>query len=96
MTWELGPRPDVTNLLEYEWRLEQIFRRRPALSGICQYHADTLSRSILRQGVVAHPSIFVNKTLSRINSDYLPPKSFDGQASGARAEAEAQKFGAGE
>ncbi len=96
MTWELGPRPDVANLLEYEWRLEQIFRRRPALSGICQYHADTLSRSILRQGLVAHPSIFVNKTLSRINPDYLPTESFDGQASGARAEAEAQKFGAGE
>jgi hypothetical protein len=57
MTWELGPRPDVVNLLEYKWRLEQIFRRRPALSGVCQYHADTLPRNVLREGLVAHPSI---------------------------------------
>jgi hypothetical protein len=78
MSWELGTQRDAVDLLEYEWQLEQIFRRQPALSGICQYHADTLPRNILRQGLVTHPSIFVNETLSRINPHYLP-QSFDGR-----------------
>jgi MEDS: MEthanogen/methylotroph, DcmR Sensory domain len=71
MTWELGPRPDPAALLEYEWRLEKIFRRRPELSGICQYHADTLPRTLLRQSLLVHPSIFVNETLSLVNPHYL-------------------------
>ena len=67
MTWELGPRADFSKLLEYEWRLETFFRTHPALSGICQYHADTLPHHVLRQGLLSHPSIFVNETLSHIN-----------------------------
>jgi hypothetical protein len=80
MTWEFGSQHNLVNLLKYEWQLEQIFRKHPALSGICQYHVDALPRNILRQGLVAHPYIFVNDTLSRINSHYLPPESFDEQA----------------
>jgi hypothetical protein len=71
MTWELGPQRDPATLLEYEWRLEQIFHRRPELRGICQYHADTLPREIMRQSLLVHPSIFVNQTLSLINPHYL-------------------------
>lgn len=71
MTWELGYEQDPAVLLEYEWRLEQIFRRRPELSGICQYHAGTLPRSLLRQSLLVHPSIFVNETLSLVNPHYL-------------------------
>ena len=71
MTWELGPERDPARLLEYEWRLEKIFHRRPELSGICQYHADTLPRRMLRQSLLVHPSIFVNQTLSLINPLHL-------------------------
>ena len=71
MTWELGPLRDPARLLEYEWRLEKIFRQRPQLSGICQYHADTLPRELMRQSLLVHPSIFVNQTLSLINPYYL-------------------------
>jgi hypothetical protein len=71
MTWELGPLRDPTRLLEYEWRLEKMFHQRPELSGICQYHADTLPRELMRQSLLVHPSIFVNQTLSLINPYYL-------------------------
>jgi hypothetical protein len=79
MTWELGPEKDFSKLLEYEWRLEEFFRTHPALSGICQYHADTLPREALRQGLVAHPSIFLNETLSRINPHHLRADSYNDQ-----------------
>ena len=71
MTWELGPERDPARLLEYEWRLEKVFHQRPELSGICQYHADTLPREIVRQSLLVHPSLFVNQTLSLINPHYI-------------------------
>lgn len=74
MSWEFGPRRDFSKLMEYEWRLEDLFRRRPEMSGICQYHADTLPDSVLRTGLVCHPTLFVNATLSRINPQFLEPE----------------------
>jgi DcmR-like sensory protein len=76
MTWELGPERDRWRLLEYEWRLEKLFRTHPQLSGICQYHADTLPRDLMRQGLLGHPTIFVSKTLSLLNPHYVLPESF--------------------
>jgi hypothetical protein len=80
MTWELGPEKDFSKLVEYERRLEELFQRHPALGGICQYHADTLPDRVLRQGLVSHPSIFVNETLSHINPNYLRADSYSDQA----------------
>ena len=71
MTWELGMEKDPGRLLEYEWRLEKMFHQHPELSGICQYHADTLPRSLLRQSLLVHPSVFINQTLSLINPHHL-------------------------
>lgn len=71
MTWELGALSDPVRLLEYEWRLEKMFHQRPELSGICQYHADTLPRNMMRQSLLVHPSIFVNETLSLVNPHYF-------------------------
>ncbi len=71
MSWELGVNKDnFSKLLEYEWRLEKLFQMQPALSGICQYHHDTLPHEIMRQGFLSHRTIFVNETLSRINHYY--------------------------
>ena len=42
MTWEFGPKRNFTKLIEYEFGLEEMFRKRPTLCGVCQYHADTL------------------------------------------------------
>lgn len=75
MTWELGQDKDLKKLLEYEWRLEKIFQKYPTMSGICQYHADTLSRETLCQSLLAHPALFINQTLTYINPHYLPPEA---------------------
>ncbi|MBA3394035.1 MAG: MEDS domain-containing protein [Deltaproteobacteria bacterium] len=71
MTWEFGPEKRFSKLLEYECRLEQVFREQPALSGICQYHRDLLPREAVREGVVSHASVFINDTLSRLNPLYV-------------------------
>ena len=75
MTWELGPEQDFASLLEYELRLDRVLRENPALSGICQYHADTMPRGALREGLVAHPCIFINHTLSLVNPHYCPAET---------------------
>lgn len=76
MTWEFGPAKDFGELLEYEWRLEDFFHRHSEISGVCQYHADTLPHEILRRGVLTHSTIYVNETLSMINPCFLPRESF--------------------
>jgi len=79
MSWEFGPAQDFSQLLEYEWQLEEYFLSHPELGGVCQYHADTLPREVMRHGLVSHPSIFINKTLSLLNPHYLHPGSFPTQ-----------------
>jgi len=76
MTWEMGPDKDFSNLLEYEQRLEDFFQENEELSGVCQYHANTLPPEAVRQGLIAHSSIFVNETLYLINPHYIPSASF--------------------
>lgn len=71
MSWELGPQKDFKNLLEYEWRLEELFHRRSALSGICQYNGETLPREVMRDGLESHTALFVNETLSMVNPYYV-------------------------
>jgi hypothetical protein len=76
MTWELGPEKDFSRLLDYEWRLEEFFRTHLQMGGICQYHADTLPPEAVRQGLLAHRSLFVNQTLSLMNPYYVHPRCF--------------------
>jgi len=56
------------------WRSS--FDEHPQLSGICQYHANTLPYETLCQGLVAHPSLFINETLSVVNPVYSHPGPF--------------------
>ena len=71
MTWEFGAKQDFSNLMQYELKLEKVFSRRKELCGICQYHKDTLPHDVVRQGLLVHPHIVVNETLSRVNAHYL-------------------------
>ena len=73
MTWEFSPEKNFAKLLEYEWRLEELFHRRPELCGICQYHRDTLPREAMRQSLLTHQTVFINETLSHINAHYVQP-----------------------
>jgi hypothetical protein len=54
ITWEFGGTNDFSKLLEYEWGLEELFRREPALCGICQYHTDTLPSEAVADALHAH------------------------------------------
>lgn len=72
MTFEFGPQKNFAKLMEYEWKLEELFRKRPGLYGVCQYHRGTLPHEVMRQGLQTHQMIFINETLSRINLHYAP------------------------
>ncbi len=80
MSLEFGPERDFSKLLDYEWRLEEFLQANPALCGICQYHADTLPGEVLRQGLLTHPSLYINETLSRLNPHYVKRESFTAQS----------------
>ena len=67
VSWEFGPQQDFSKIVEYEWRLEQVFQKKPGLSGVCQYFRGTLPPQVMREGLVSHQSIFLNETLSRLN-----------------------------
>lgn len=72
VAWELGPEQDFSMLLDYELRLERFMQSHPSFCGICQYHATTLPQLALREGLVTHPVLFANATLSRLNPHYIP------------------------
>jgi hypothetical protein len=84
MTWEFGPEKDFSKLLEYEWSLEQLFRKHPALSGICQYHRDLLPREAVREGLVSHASLFINETISRLHPHYVLARAPGERSAAAR------------
>jgi signal transduction histidine kinase len=73
MRWELGDDSNFDRLLEYEAKLEQVFRDRP-LRGICQYHRDVLPAQAIRDALVAHRSAYVGAVLNRDNLFYIPPE----------------------
>jgi hypothetical protein len=70
MTWEFGNETNLDKLLEYERRLEEIMQKNPALSGVCQYHRDTLPPHAIETALNTHPALYINATLSRFNRNY--------------------------
>lgn len=80
MSWEFGPAKDLSKLLEYEWRLEEFLREHSQMEGICQYHSDTLPRNVLRNGLLAHSSLFINETLTVFNPHCVDPRSLAADA----------------
>ena len=71
MTWEFGGERNFSKLLEYEYKLEKLFERQPALGGLCQYHTATLPRESVRDGLLSHETVYVNETIARINPHYM-------------------------
>lgn len=71
MTWEFGAKQDFSKLVQYELKLEELMGRRKELCGICQYHSDTLPKDVMRQGLLLHPGLVINETLSNVNPHYL-------------------------
>jgi len=73
MRWELGEDRNFERVLEYEARLEQVFRERP-LRGICQYHRDIVPAQAIRDALVTHRSAYIGDVLNRDNLFYIPPE----------------------
>ena|SRR5436190_2225551 len=86
MTWEFGHEKNFVNLLDYERGLEQLFERHVSLSGVCQYHTDTLPIGVVEQGLHVHKGVFVNETLSRINPHYLSHEALAARPKGSMNE----------
>ncbi|HYF35872.1 MAG TPA: MEDS domain-containing protein [Prosthecobacter sp.] len=78
MTWEFGAEKNFAKLLEYEYQLEELMNRRPELSGVCQYHQDTLPAGTSAQALSTHRTLFVNESLTRHNPLYVPRTSSGG------------------
>lgn len=72
MTWEMGERPDLSKLLEYEFALENFMQENLSLSGICQYHRDTLPPAAVLVALRSHQAVNLNETLMRFNPHYQP------------------------
>lgn len=70
MTWELGGERNFDKLLAYERGLEEFMKHNPALSGVCQYHRDTLPAHAVKTALEVHPAFYVNATLSQFNRAY--------------------------
>jgi signal transduction histidine kinase len=72
MRWELGPDENFDRLLEYEARLEQVFRDKP-LRGICQYHRGMVPARAVQDALTTHRSTYLGDRLNEDNLFYVPP-----------------------
>lgn len=84
MRWELGADENFDHLIEYEAKLELVFRERP-LTGICQYHRDILPARAVRDALVTHRSAYIGDVLNRDNLFYVPPELLFDAASNSDA-----------
>ncbi len=73
MKWEFGSVTNFAKLLEYEYALDRFIARQP-LSGICQYHIDTLPADVVQWGLCTHQFLYINEELSLENPHYLPAR----------------------
>ena len=74
MTWEFGNEKNLEKLLEYEYKLEQLFHEVPSLNGICQYHMDTLPPDCIADALHAHQEVCINESLNKSNPHYVQPE----------------------
>jgi signal transduction histidine kinase len=73
MRWELGADENFDRLLEYEARLERVFRDKP-LRGICQYHRGLVPPQALEDALTTHRATYVGDKLNNDNLFYVPPE----------------------
>jgi signal transduction histidine kinase len=73
MRWELGADENFEHLLEYEARLEALFREKP-LRGVCQYHRGMVPAQAVRDALVTHRSAYLGDRLDEDNLFYVPPE----------------------
>jgi signal transduction histidine kinase len=87
MRWELGADENFDRLVEYEARLEQVFRDRP-LRGICQYSRAMVPPNAVRDALLTHGAAIVGDALNRDNLFYVPPEVLLGDPQGRSKQGE--------
>ena len=81
IAWEFGPGRNFSSLLEYERQLDAFIDAHPNFGGVCQYHRDTLPSQALEAGLLAHPRIYIDQTLSLVNPRFIPREAIRASAS---------------
>jgi hypothetical protein len=72
IAWEFGPKEDLTQLVEYETRLEAFVSTHEKFSGICIYDASVLPADAVQTGHETHPVLFSGAAESRLNPAFRP------------------------
>lgn len=74
MEWALQPAPGVTDLIEYEAKLNYVVERRPDPL-VCCYDLNQHSASVVMDILRTHPMVIVGGVLQE-NPLYVPPEEF--------------------
>ncbi|PSQ45391.1 histidine kinase [Halobacteriales archaeon SW_6_65_15] len=76
MTWIFGDEPSVTDLVEYEGKLNDLLPRENGIA-LCQYNRNRFPPEVLRDVIRTHPHLVYDNTVSH-NCYYTPPEEFFG------------------
>ncbi len=87
MRWELGSDSNFDRLVEYEARLEQVFRDK-SLRGICQYRRGVVPAEAVRDALLTHRSAYIGAALNQDNLFYIPPELILESRSGSSKQGE--------
>jgi hypothetical protein len=77
MSWEFANEKNFAKLLEYEYLLEDLFEKQPALSGVCQFHTKDLPVDAIQWALCTHRAVYINEGVSKLNPHYAPAKLFN-------------------
>ncbi|QLG63946.1 MEDS domain-containing protein [Halorarum salinum] len=87
MGWVLRDGTDLEEFMEYESRVNRLFRDEDAIA-LCQYDYEATPPNVLRDVIKTHPHLIYDGTVFH-NIYYIPPEEFFGPR---RAEAEAEQM----
>jgi hypothetical protein len=82
MLWEFGRERNLPKLLAYELGLEELMQKHPQLSGICQYHRDTMPADAVQVALYTHETTYINEMLVRLNPHYRQPETLQAAPGG--------------
>jgi hypothetical protein len=76
ITWEFGPKNNLSLLMRYESALDRMFERLPQLHALCHYHKDTLPLRSVGDALLTHRGVFLKDTPPRWNPFFSPAEFF--------------------
>jgi hypothetical protein len=76
ITWEFGPKTNLSMLVRYEAAFDKLMERLPHLYSLCQYHKDTLPLQSLGSGLLTHRGVFLGDAAPRWNPFFTPSELY--------------------